>query len=187
MNRADAEEYTGALGQIVAGSWRQIALGVRLGVPYALGVTTREWVEKWLGGYVRLSIGERRDAVLELNGQGMTQREIGDVLGVAQKTVDRDLESYDSDESPDMAPLLRDDDEPESSDSVEDYAASIAREREERLTAWADNLREAMRRLGRMVGFPIPPDLAARFTVEENALLVRILTTLEGGDYGFLN
>jgi hypothetical protein len=33
MNRQDAEEYTLSLGQIIAGSWRQIALAQKLGVP----------------------------------------------------------------------------------------------------------------------------------------------------------
>ena len=91
MNAADAEEYTQALGQVVAGSWRQVALGKRLGVPRALGLTTREWVEDRLGGYVRLSIEERREAVAELTGDGMTQRETAEVLGVDVATVNRDV------------------------------------------------------------------------------------------------
>lgn len=86
----DAEEYTAALGQVVAGGWRQVALGVRLGVPKALGVSTSEWVEQRLGGYVRLSIPERRAAVAELAEDGMSQREIAGVLGIGRATVDRD-------------------------------------------------------------------------------------------------
>jgi len=88
----DAEEYTQALGQVVAGGWRQIALGKRLGVPQALGLTVREWVETRLGGYVRMSIEERRQAVLELAEEGHSQREIAEVLGVSKTTVDRDLD-----------------------------------------------------------------------------------------------
>jgi phage N-6-adenine-methyltransferase len=57
----DAEEYTQALGQVVAGGWRQVALG------------------------------ERRDAAKELAVDGMTQREIGEILGVDHATVNRDL------------------------------------------------------------------------------------------------
>jgi hypothetical protein len=91
VNSNDAEEFTQALGQIVAGSWRQIALADRLGVPAALGLSTREWVEQRLGGYLRLSIPERREAVAELVGDGMTQREAADVLGVGSGTVARDL------------------------------------------------------------------------------------------------
>lgn len=91
MNPEDAEEYTQALGQVVSGGWRQIALGERLGVPQALGLSTREWVDQRLGGYVRLSIPERREAVAELAAEGMAQREIADVLGTSQMTVSRDL------------------------------------------------------------------------------------------------
>ena len=90
MSPEDAEEYTQALGQVVAGGWRQIALGERLGVPAALGISTRDWVEDRLGGYIRLSIPERREAVKELTDEGMSTRGIGDVLGVGKDTVQRD-------------------------------------------------------------------------------------------------
>lgn len=90
LSRDDAEEYTQALGQVVAGGWRQVALGERLGVPAALGLSTREWVEQRLGGYVRLSIPDRREAVAELAEQGMSTRRIGGVLGVDNATVHRD-------------------------------------------------------------------------------------------------
>lgn len=90
MNPDDAEEYTQALGQVVSGSWRQIALAKRLGVPEALGLSTQEWVDNRLGGYVRLSIADRREAAKELTEEGMTQREVADVLGVGVATVHRD-------------------------------------------------------------------------------------------------
>jgi phage N-6-adenine-methyltransferase len=86
----DAEEYTQALGQVVAGGYRQVALGVRLGVPAALGLDTREWVEHRLGGYVRMAIPDRREAVAELTAEGMSAPAIADVLGVNEKTIDRD-------------------------------------------------------------------------------------------------
>lgn len=91
MNPEDAEEYTQALGQVVMAGWRQAALGERLGVPKALGLTTREWVTDRLGGYLKLSVPERREAVTELNDEGMSQRQIGAVLGVDHKTVSNDL------------------------------------------------------------------------------------------------
>lgn len=91
MKQEDAEEYTQALGQVVAGGWRQVALGERLGVPEALGLSTREWVEQRLGGYVRMAIPERKEAVAELAAEGMSQREIAGVLGVDPMTVNRDL------------------------------------------------------------------------------------------------
>lgn len=74
MRVEDAEEYTQALGQIAAGWWRQRALGVKFGVPAALGLSIEEWSER-LGGYVRLAIPERREAVAELEADGFTQTE----------------------------------------------------------------------------------------------------------------
>jgi hypothetical protein len=91
MTPEDAEEYTQALSQVVAGGWRQIALGKRLGVPELLKLSTRQWVEDRLGGYVRLSIEERREAAAELTAEGMSRREVGDVLGVDPMTVQRDV------------------------------------------------------------------------------------------------
>lgn len=91
MNRLDAIEYTEALGQVVSGGWRQIALAERLGVPKALGLTTREWVQQHLGGYIKLNIADRQQAVAELVAEGKSQREIGAVLGVDSTTVHHDV------------------------------------------------------------------------------------------------
>jgi hypothetical protein len=91
MKREDAQEYTESLGQIVAGSWRQIAWATKQGIPKALGMSTEQWVSECLGGYVRLSISDRREAVAELSADGMSQREIASVLGVGKGTIDRDL------------------------------------------------------------------------------------------------
>jgi hypothetical protein len=91
MTTTDAEEFTASLGQIVAGSWRQIALAHRLGVPKALGLSLDAWVKERLGGYVRLSIDERRHAALELKADGHSQRQIAQVLGVKHTTIIRDL------------------------------------------------------------------------------------------------
>lgn len=99
MNRDDAEEYTQALGQVVGGGWRQVALGVRLEVPQSLGLTTRQWVDR-LGGYVRLSIDERREAVVELVAEGMTTRQVGEVLGVDHVTVLNDRRAVAGENSP---------------------------------------------------------------------------------------
>jgi N6-adenosine-specific RNA methylase IME4 len=96
MTPKQAEEYTQSLGQIVAGSWRQIALAKQLGVPKALGLTTERWVNERLGGYVRQSIPERREAVKELSAQGLSQRAIGEVLGVDEGTVRGDVRAENS-------------------------------------------------------------------------------------------
>jgi hypothetical protein len=90
VKQEDAEEYTQSLGQIVSGSWRQIALAKRLGVPQALGLTTETWVQDRLGGYVRMSVEERRPAVKELSNDGYNNVEIGEVLGIDERTVRRD-------------------------------------------------------------------------------------------------
>lgn len=92
MKPEDAEEYTQSLGQIVSGSWRQIALADRIGVPKALGFkNTRDWVEQRLGGYIKLSIPDRREAAKELAGNGMSLKAIGDVLGASEATISRDF------------------------------------------------------------------------------------------------
>jgi predicted transcriptional regulator len=94
VNVDDAEEYTQALGQVFGGGYRQIALGFRLGVPKALGLSIREWAEERLGGYARLSIPERQKAVWELVGEGMTIRQTADVLGVSKSIVAKDVQKW---------------------------------------------------------------------------------------------
>ena len=99
MTAEAAEEYTSALGLVMAGGWRQIALGRRLGVPQALGLSVQQWVDGRLGGFVRLSLAERpdemREAVRELTkpeddgGYGLSQRKAAEVLGVSRETVRR--------------------------------------------------------------------------------------------------
>ncbi len=97
MDRQDAEEYTQSLGQIVGGAWRQIAWASKMGIPAALGLTTGTWVDERLGGYVRLSVSDRREAARELTappehgGYGMSQREAAATLGVDPATVNRDV------------------------------------------------------------------------------------------------
>jgi hypothetical protein len=87
MSPEDAEEFSQSFGQIGSGWWRQVAWAQRQGIPAALGLGTDEWVEKYVGGHVRMSIPDRREAVAELTEEGMSTREIGDVLGVGKSTV----------------------------------------------------------------------------------------------------
>lgn len=91
ISAGEAEEYTQALGQIFGGGWRLIFHAERQGIPAALGLSTREWVEQRLGGYIRMLIPERREAIAELtDGEGMSNREAAAVLGVDEKTVRSD-------------------------------------------------------------------------------------------------
>lgn len=95
MKREDAEEFTQALGQIVGGSWRQIELAQRLGVPRALGFkSTKEWVQQCLGGYIRLSIPKRREAVQKLTAEGESIRQVAEILGVSHGTVGEDVQNW---------------------------------------------------------------------------------------------
>lgn len=162
MKPEDAEEYTQALGQVVAGGYRQIALGERLGVPKALGLSTREWVENRLGGYVRYSISERREAVKELASEGMTQREIADVMGVAQATVTRDL-APEPNESPDdvdgpVSPGVADGPEPNESpdeNPLDLVGAAVAQGFDDKAKAKA----RARERTPDPVPDPLPPPI----------------------------
>jgi hypothetical protein len=90
MTVVRAEEYTQALGQVVSGSWRQIARAKKLGVPQALGLSLEDWVTSRLGGYIKLSIPDRREAVRELAAEGLSNVAVGQILGVDETTVRRD-------------------------------------------------------------------------------------------------
>lgn len=198
---ADAEEYTQALGQVAAGAWRQIALGERLGVPDALGLTTREWVEERLGGYVRLSIPERREAVAELVAEGRTQKQAGDVLGVDARTVRRDLEA-DASDLPAEAAADRSNganafDEAEFEERLarldEDLAErvnagldieeaeAVTAERRKRVAAWIKEVRSALSVLSRMVGSPIPREFEEALTEPEREALNAALGVIPKG------
>lgn len=107
ITTVDASEYTESLKQIWAGSWRAVLLAERMGVPKAMNLSTREWVES-LGGYVKLSIPERREAAKELIEQeGMSTREAAAVLGVDDKTVRNDLKPPAEKSAPASAPQVQ--------------------------------------------------------------------------------
>lgn len=202
MDVDDAEEYTQALGQVVAGGWRQIALGERLGVPAALGLTTRDWVDQRLGGYVRLSIPERREAIAELvNGEGMTQRQAADVLGVDEKTVRRDRAADAAPDTQTLAPNGAGDkvSAADAADHLEqritqldedlaervrgglsiDEAELVQAQNERRVDEWAKKIRNGLGVLGRMAGHPIPAGISSRLADDEIDQLAAVLGVLE--------
>lgn len=91
LTREGAEEYTQSLSQIFAGSYRQILWAQQQGIPEALGLTTGEWVTERLGGYVKMQIPERRQAVAELTKEGLSARKVAEVVGVDHATAARDV------------------------------------------------------------------------------------------------
>lgn len=93
MEFDDAEEYTAALGLIAEGAYRKVALGLKLGVPKALGMKREDWVARI--GTIKMSIQDRQEAVKELAADGFNNCEIADVLGVTEPTVRRDMSSFD--------------------------------------------------------------------------------------------
>jgi transposase len=132
MSAEAAEEYTASLGQIGAGFWRQIHWADQQGVPEALGVGLTEWVTDRLGGYVRLSMEDRTEAILELHELGLSNRKIAAILGVSEPTVRRvmsasndapELEdaSNDRDDSEDDASNDAEEDEDEDEDEEDDW------------------------------------------------------------------
>lgn len=195
MKVADAEEFTQSLGQIVAGSWRQIAWAESQGIPEALGMTTREWVEERLGGYVRLSLPQRREAVAELTEEGMSERAVADVLGVAQSTINNDRKAlHNADDSAvfeeqlissdQRIELLPDDlaERVRSGATELDEAEGVADERRTRIEKYVREVQKALDILSRMVGHPVPSELSAGLTSNERQALKVILRSLPRKD-----
>jgi ParB family chromosome partitioning protein len=91
MTPEDAAEYTDTLGALMGVGYRQLALGVKMRAPQALGLTRPQWIER-VGGAARLALEDRLTAVAELAADGMSNRAIADVLGVGETTVRRDLD-----------------------------------------------------------------------------------------------
>lgn len=98
MDEADAKEYSQSLAQIGEGWLQQVALGVKWQVPQALGMSRREWRDRYFGN-LRVPQVERPDVAVELTapadegGMGLSRREAADVLGVDESTVREDLGS----------------------------------------------------------------------------------------------
>jgi hypothetical protein len=89
MTSDDAIEFTEALEQTGEGWFRQLALGIKLKVPEALGLTRRDWCDR-VGLKVR-NRAARQQISFELHTEGIPKLAIADVLGVDRHTVDADL------------------------------------------------------------------------------------------------
>ena len=96
MKREDAEEFTQSLGQIVGGSWRQIDSPRTRGAECSRIQSTEEWVQQSLGGYIRMAVPERREAVSNLTADGDRLREVAEILGISHVTVARDVSELNS-------------------------------------------------------------------------------------------
>jgi len=109
-----AEDYTVALGQVFSEGWRLILHAQKQGIPQARGMTTQDWVRDRLGGYVRMGVDERREAVAEMAEDGLSHRKIAGVVGTSHDTVHRDLGvrnmTPDDGTAPDDAPFRAVDD-----------------------------------------------------------------------------
>ncbi len=194
----DAEEFTQSLGQIVAGSWRQIAWAQNQGIPEALGLSTRDWVDQRLGGYVSLNLPQRREAVAELTEQGMNNYAIADVLGTSESSVRRDKASSDaSDDEQQPAEAVTEadkaSDDARRTEALPDdliervrsgatsltEAEGVAAERTKRIAKYVREVRDALDLLTRMVGHPIPGDLSEALTEEEQTALGMVLDALQ--------
>lgn len=99
MNRDDAEQFSRSLGKIGGGWWEQVALAKKLGVPKALGLTVEQWVNEHLGGYIKMSREDQREAVNKLTADGHSQREIASTLGIGLGSVNRALVPNGTDEA----------------------------------------------------------------------------------------
>lgn len=102
LTKEDAEQLTQGAAKVFGGQYQQLAVLRSRGVHKLLGFDDfSEYVHERIGGYVRMSIEERREAAKELAEQGMSTREIAGVLGVSDTTVHRDLASNEAAEGSD--------------------------------------------------------------------------------------
>lgn len=86
-----AEEFSDNLALVMQGTFGLMEWGSEHGIAAALGLSREEWVQRKFNGPVRLSIAERRQVVSALSADGLSQRQIADVVGVDASTVNRDI------------------------------------------------------------------------------------------------
>lgn len=101
MNPEAAEKFTQSIERSGEGFFGFIQWAHDNGVPKALGYgSTKEWVNKRVGGYIKIDIEERRGRTKALEADGYTQEQTAEILGVSQSTVSNDINSNkDSDPS----------------------------------------------------------------------------------------
>ncbi|MGH3476021.1 MAG: hypothetical protein ACRDQD_04200 [Nocardioidaceae bacterium] len=147
-------------------------------------VEIQEATARDIKGHLHEVADSVRDAIAEVQGDGLSEAE---TAAIVQDVVERERERIKTETRQRLDRLPPDLNNRVMTGAYDlDSAESVTRERDERLDVWADNLREAMRRLARMAGSPIPEALQERFSEPEFAVLTTILNALGRGDYGFL-
>jgi len=88
-----AEEFTAALGQVLAGGLRLAEWGKDNGIPEALGLSKAEWAQKKLRGHLQWDDDDERRLVSKHLTEvlGLSYRRAADIMGVSHVTVWNDL------------------------------------------------------------------------------------------------
>lgn len=126
LTKEDAEQLTQGAAKVFGGQYQQLAVLRSRGVHKLLGFDDfSEYVHKRIGGYVRMSIEERRQAAKELAEQGMSTREIAGVLGTHHSTVAEDLKyvGNPTDEASGASPEAKNSGEPVGNPTDDDVLA----------------------------------------------------------------
>lgn len=90
LSQDEATEFSSSLGKAATGDYELMDFAINtLHVPEALGMDAGQWVES-IGGYVRRSVEQRREAVRELDEDGKSDSQIATILGISKDTVKRD-------------------------------------------------------------------------------------------------
>jgi transposase len=92
ISKEQAEEFTQNAASLVHIGYKNILWADNVGIPTVLGYESlRDWVTDKLGGYIRYPIEERREIAKELRANGKSKTAIGEILGVNDGTIGRDL------------------------------------------------------------------------------------------------
>ncbi len=154
-----AKEATQALKEMGTGYWRMIAVEIQRGTPKKLGLSASEWVREEIGGSVKLALGDRIAASMELEAAGMSNRQTAAALGVDEGTIRGDKKraensaSGESDGAENSAPV-------ESGAEEDKPKESKLSEEEERARAFADTQRswiKGLHRLKEWAGYRVQP------------------------------
>lgn len=90
LSEDEAREYSLSLSKAAAGDYELMDFAINtLDVPGALGMDASQWVDS-IGGYIRMSVEDRREAVRELTDEGKTPSQIATILGISKATVGAD-------------------------------------------------------------------------------------------------